>query len=117
MKLHTLVLPMLLCVTTPLMAFDGEGRRHHKQPEFLQNMSQEERAAFEEIRDKMKSMSKEERMAFKKKVKDKWAQLSEDEKQSFIKEHETQIDKALERQKQRIIMRMYGVKLLKQEDL
>lgn len=115
MKHHLIILPLLLSLTHSVFAYHGEGKDHHKKPEFFQNMTPEERAEFEVLRDKMNSMSKKERKAFRKEAKEKWEALSNSDKQAFIKDNQEKIDKALERQQKRIIMRLYGAELLKKE--
>lgn len=115
MKHQLIILPLLLSLTHPVFAYQGEDKHHHKKPEFFQNMTPEERADFKALRDKMKSMSKSERKTFKKGVKEKWEALSDTDKQAFINANQEKIDKAIERQKKRIIMRLYGAELLKQE--
>ena len=121
MKIHIIVLTLMFGASSFAYACDGSGGRHNKgysssKAEFLQSMTQEERAEFKAVRDKFKNMSKKERHAFKASVKSKWTALSETEKSDFIRQHQQQIDKILTRQKEKAIIRVYGAQLMKNND-
>jgi len=121
MKSYIIALALMFGANSLAYACDGKhgdkGPRHKDKPAFFQNMTESEKAEFKAVREKLKNMSKEERQAFKSSVKDKWSKLSEAEKNDFISKHQQKIDSALEHKKERVIMKMYGAELLKEDNL
>lgn len=120
MKVLPIVLSAMLITSSGLVFARGgdcdcKGKRHHQKSEYMQNLTEEERAAFKAGKEKLKAMSDDERKAFKESTKSKWDALSKAEQDAFIAQHQDKIDKALSHKKDKMILRLYGMSQLNQQ--
>lgn len=113
-------IPVLLSTTllaVSLSTFAGHHekgeRKHEFMAEYFQNLSDEERAELKAVKEKMMQFSPKERKAFRDDVKNKWAELPKAEQDAFIAKNQEKIDKILELKKEEVVLKLYGMTLLK----
>ncbi|MCS5708437.1 hypothetical protein CC99x_005900 [Candidatus Berkiella cookevillensis] len=113
-------IPVLLStalLTVSLSVFAGHHekceKKHGFMAEYFQNLSDEERAELKATKEKMKQLSHKERKAFRADVKNKWSELPKAEQDAFIAKNQEKIDKILDLRKEELVLRLYGMDLLK----
>lgn len=115
-RIPVLLSAALMAISIGAFAGHGHDRKsgkHEFMAEYFQSLSPEERAELTAVKEKMDKLSKEERKAFREEVKSKWSALPKAEQDAFAAQHQEKIDKILSMKKEHIVLKLYGMTLLK----